>query len=488
MRLKGISFLFLAISSCLAGNTWSITIETGDDLFYGLQDGVVLSNGSTVISMAGPFENPFLICLDGEGEILWYRHILEFEGSRVFESDGSLVALEDGFAVCFHSEPRATGINTDVAVVRLDSSGEILWTHILGETDEAVWMSTDIIACSDGGVLVTGCPGMQIPGGFAFKLSSSGRQEWLTPPEAIIGFAFSAVETGNGDYLILAVDEYSNNTVIQQVSSDGLVSSPYNVAETMIQFRGKLKYINGSLWVYSPAECNTVQAFHLDEDFNPVQTIEIQFPQEFEAKSADILEDGFLVSGGTEDGNALIAMYGFDGSLLWKKQYNTGGMDFLHSATYLDEGILAFGRAQQYLDDFSVFLLMKADHSGYVEGASVSENGTLLIESEALCVDLLSPGWLAACSVVRNEDDAVIGSAEIMARTGLQTGYLWIPDWQSLSGSDGWLVYAIPSMETEGSLEDGFAALLELYPDTYFIWVSQGWERHVMSVQEFLSR
>ncbi|MCK4506442.1 MAG: hypothetical protein KAW14_12575, partial [Candidatus Aegiribacteria sp.] len=439
MRLKHFSFIFLVISSSMAGNTWSTTFETGDDLFYGLRDGIVLSNGSTVISIAGPFENPFLICLDGEGEILWYRHILEFEGtSRAFESNGSLVTLENGFAACFHSEPRATGIDTDVAVVRLDSSGDILWTYILGETDETVWMSTDIIACSDGGVLVTGCPGMQIPDGFAFKLSSDGSQEWLTPPETMAGFALSAVETDSGDFLILVLDEYSNRTVVQQVSSNGQVSSPRTVAETTIQF--KMKYINGSLWVYSPIEDNSVQAFRLDEDFNPVQTIKIQLPQEYEARSADILEDRFLVSGGTEDGKALIAMYGFDGSLLWEKQYNTGGMDFLYSATYLDEGILALGRAQQFLDDFSVFLLMKADHSGYVEGASVSEDGTLLIESEALCVDLLSPGWLAACSVVMNEDDAAINSSDIMEQTGLKTGYLWIPDWQSLSGSNGWLV------------------------------------------------
>ncbi len=487
MKLKGISFLFLVISSSFAGNTWSAILETGDDLFYGLRDGIALSNGSTVISIAGPFENPFLICLDQEGEILWYRHILEFEeNSRAFESNGSLVKLGNGFAACFHSEPRATGIDTDIAVVRLDSSGRILWTYILGENDEAIWVSTDIIACSDGGVLVTGCPGMQIPGGFAFKLSSDGRQEWMTPPESITGFALSAVETESGDFLILVADEYSNSTVVQRVSSDGRVSSFSTVAETIIQF--EMKYINGSLWVYSPAEGNSVQAFRLDENFSPVQTVKIPFPQEYEAISADILEDGFLVSGGTEDGNALLAMYGFDGSLLWEKQYNTGGIDFLHSAAYLDKGILAFGRAQQFLDDFSVFLLMKADHSGYIEEASVSENGILLIESDALCIDLLSPGWLAACFVLSDEDDAFSVSADIVEQTGLKTGYLWIPDWQSLSGANGWLVYAIPAMETDGSIEDGFDALLYICPDTYFIWVSQGLERNVMSVEEFLSR
>ncbi len=473
----------------MAADTWSTTLETGDDLFYGLQNGVVLSGGSTVISIAGPFENPFLICLDEDGKTLWYRHILEFEeNSRTFESNGDLVAVEDGFAACFHSEPRATGINTDVAVVRLNSSGDILWTYILGETDEAVWMSTDIIACSDGGVLVTGCPGTQLPGGFALKLSSEGKQEWITPPEAIPGFALSAVEIDSGDFLILSADEYSSCTVLQLVNSNGLVSPPVTIAEIMIQTAGNMKYIDNSIWIHSPDYGNILRAFRLDEEFNPIQTIEIQLPPEFEAGSADIFDEGFVVSGGTEDGNAVLAMYGFDGSPVWKKQYTTGGTDFLYSTTYLDEAILALGSAQQSLNDFSVFLLMKTDHSGNLEGTSVSGNGTLTIQSEAVRLDLLSPGWLAACSVAGNEDDAAAGSAEIMEQTGLQTGYLWIPDWQSLSGSNGWLVYAIPCMESEGSLEDGFAALLELCPDTYFIWVSQGRERNVMSVEEFLSR
>ena len=37
-------------------------------------------------------------------------------------------------------------------------------------------------------------------------------------------------------------------------------------------------------------------------------------------------------------------------------------------------------------------------------------------------------------------------------------------------------------------LEDGFAALIELCPDTYFIWVSQNGERNILSVEAFLLR
>ncbi len=56
------------------------------------------------------------------------------------------------------------------------------------------------------------------------------------------------------------------------------------------------------------------------------------------------------------------------------------------------------------------------------------------------------------------------------------------------TGSDGWLVHAEPYMESKGSLKDGFAALIELCPDTYFIWVSQNGERNILSVEAFLLR
>jgi len=131
-RMKIISSVTLLVISTMAvaESTWSVEIETEVDWLYGLRDCAVLSNGNSVISITGPFEDPFLICFDHEGEILWSRHVLKGASSRAFESNGELVTLEDGFAACYHSEPRATGIDTDVAVVRMNSSGEILWTYI----------------------------------------------------------------------------------------------------------------------------------------------------------------------------------------------------------------------------------------------------------------------------------------------------------------------------------------------------------------------
>lgn len=393
--MKIISFVILSVISSvsIADSSWSAVIETGEDCLVGLRDCAVLSNGSAVISMSGPFEDPFLICFDSEGKILWFRHILEKGGtSRAFESNGELVAMDDGFAACYHSEPRATGIDTDVAVVRMDSSGEILWTYILGEYDEDVWMSTDIISCSDGGLLVSGCPGQQIPGGFVFKLSAEGRLEWMTKPDEIVGFALSVMQTGDGDYYVLVNDEYSGSTVVQHIDSHGLVSSPITVAETTISFREKISCINGSFWGFPAIESYVLYAYQLYPDYGTQHEIFLQLPRDSEAGLADIVEEGLLVSGGINDGDALLMRYDFNGNLLWERYYDTGGVDFLYSADFSNQGILAIGQTQTDSGEEWIFWILKTDINGIVEGAGITENGTFLIEPERIHIELHTRG------------------------------------------------------------------------------------------------
>ncbi|MCK4807442.1 MAG: hypothetical protein KAT09_07335 [Candidatus Aegiribacteria sp.] len=482
-------FTLLVISSMAIGDsTWSVTIEPEEDCLYYLRDCAVLSNGNAVISIVGAFEDPFLMCFDTEGEILWYRHILEKGGtSRAFESNGELVTLEDGFAVCYHSEPRATGINTDVAVVRMDSSGEILWTYILGEDDEEVWMSTDMISCSDGGLVVSGCPGQQLLGGFVFKLSSDGRLEWMTQPDEIEGFALSVLQTVDGDYCVLVCYNYSVD--VQHITSDGLVSAPITVTETEMPFRATISCIDCSFWAFPAVESHVLYAKQLYPDYGTRNEISVQLPANSEVILADVLEGGLLLSGGIDDGggDALFIRCDLNGNILWQQYYDMGGIDFFYSADYSNQGILAIGRTQTYPGEEWDFWIIMTDKNGFVEGAEVTENGTLVIEPERMHIELYTRGWVMACAVFNEEEEAIQSSHDLMESTGLKTGYLWIPDWQSLSGAEGWLVYASRYMEYDGILQEGIDSLLEIYPDTYFIWVSQGWDRKTMTVDDFFS-
>lgn len=387
--MKIIGFVLLIVISPMAtgDSTWSVAIEREEDCLYFLRDCAVLSNGYAVISIVGAFEDPFLMCFDREGEILWSRHVLEGESSRAFESNGELVTLEDGFAVCYHSEPRATGIDTDVAVARMDSSGEILWTYILGEDDEEIWMSTDMISCSDGGLLVSGCPGQMTPGGFVFKLSSDGRLEWMTQPDDIEGFALSVLQTVEGDYLILVSYDYS--VAVQHITSEGLVSAPITITETGIPFGAGISCTDDSFWIFPGIESHVLYGERLYPDNGTQHEIFLQLPSNSETLLADILEDGLLLSGGTDDLNdALLLLYNFSGDLLWQRCYDTGGEDFLYEAVLSNHGILAIGHIHSISGEKRSFWILKTDINGIVEGAEVTEEGTLMIDPERICIEL----------------------------------------------------------------------------------------------------
>ena len=386
-RMKIISSVTILVISTMAvaESTWSVEIETEVDRLYALQDCAVLSNGNSVISLTGPFEDPFLICFDHEGKISWSRHILEGGSSRAFESNGKLVVLEDGFAACYHSEPRATGIDTDVAVVRMNSSGEILWTYILGEDDEDIWMSTDMISCSDGGLLVSGCPGQQLLGGFVFKLSSDGRLEWMTQPDDIEGFALSVMQTVDGDYSVL-VSNY-NSTTVQHITGDGLVSTPITVAENEIPFRARISCIEDSFWIFPAIEGHVLYGERLYPDSGTQNEISLQLPSDSEIILADIIEEDLLLSGGSDDGDALLMQYDLNGDLLWQQYFDTGGSDLLYSAYYSDHGILATGQIQTDSGE-RTFWILKTDINGIVEGAEVTEEGILIIDPAIIHIEL----------------------------------------------------------------------------------------------------
>ena len=80
--------------------------------------------------------------------------------------------------------------------------------------------------------------------------------------------------------------------------------------------------------------------------------------------------------------------------------------------------------------------------------------------------------WVVVCEVLDDEADAESLTEELGNLFGQYTGYLWIPDWASLSGYRGWLVYLGP-FETSDYAAQVACFILWKYPDTYAIQVSR---------------
>ena len=79
-------------------------------------------------------------------------------------------------------------------------------------------------------------------------------------------------------------------------------------------------------------------------------------------------------------------------------------------------------------------------------------------------------GWVVACEVGGDQNAASEAAAELEVLTNAETGILWIPDWPTLSGYNGYLVYLGP-FEEEALAAEAACLLLWKYPDIYAIYV-----------------
>lgn len=81
------------------------------------------------------------------------------------------------------------------------------------------------------------------------------------------------------------------------------------------------------------------------------------------------------------------------------------------------------------------------------------------------------PGWVNSCAVFQDEERAM-EEVEFLDSIGEDhCGCLWIPDWSSLSGYEGWLVYQGP-FESRQEAAGEACGLLWRYPDIYSVAVS----------------
>lgn len=88
-------------------------------------------------------------------------------------------------------------------------------------------------------------------------------------------------------------------------------------------------------------------------------------------------------------------------------------------------------------------------------------------------------GWVVACEVMTDEADASRDVEELIFCDYSEAGYLWIPDWNSLSGFEGWLVYS-GIYESGEDASSAACRVLWKYPDAYGIHVSRETARYTV--------
>ncbi|RKZ03015.1 hypothetical protein DRQ25_18120 [Candidatus Fermentibacteria bacterium] len=82
-----------------------------------------------------------------------------------------------------------------------------------------------------------------------------------------------------------------------------------------------------------------------------------------------------------------------------------------------------------------------------------------------------APGWVVSCRVVEDENVA-LREMSLLDSLGYECGVLWMADWPSLGGYEGWMIYAGP-VDSRDEAEQVSFGLLWRFPDAMGVLVHE---------------
>lgn len=160
------------------GVAWDVTFGgPAKDWAYamtGTRDGGLCTAGRTASKGAG-LEDAWVVCMDGDGELLWERSF----GGPAIDRARAIIETHDGrLVVAGATESKGAG-EFDAWVLMLDSEGELLWERHFGEAGTD-WASA-IVETRDSGLVLGGYTQRNPDGPYDFwviKLIGNGELLW----------------------------------------------------------------------------------------------------------------------------------------------------------------------------------------------------------------------------------------------------------------------------------------------------------------------
>jgi len=217
-RTERVLFVLVAVTAGLwatawgsdDGETWLKTFEgPGYGAFFDVTpagDGGLLAVGTTYHPLAATTRGDVLVAmLTLDGEPIWEKT----HGGDATDQAFRVVATEDGgFLVLAETDSFGAG-QRDLYVLRLDDSGELIWSETYGGS--GIEWAKDLIRTADGGFLLIGETDSfgESFDAYVVKVDESGSVLWETTlggDDNETGIA--ALEAENGDLLVLVGVSY----------------------------------------------------------------------------------------------------------------------------------------------------------------------------------------------------------------------------------------------------------------------------------------
>jgi hypothetical protein len=272
----------------------------------------------------------YVVKLDSSGNVQWTKTI----GGSYDDGANSIIQSSDGgYVVAGWTESFGAGYYPDIYVVKLDSSGNVIWSKTIGGSYEDYAYS--IIQSSDGGYVAVGYTGSFGAGGdiYVVKLDSLGNVQWTkTIGGSFADVAQSIIRSSDGGYV-----------VVGRTNSFG--AGGWDIYVVKIDGSGNVQWtktIGGSY----------------DDGANSI------------IQSSD---GGYVVAGWTESFGAgyypdiYVVKLDSSGNVLWTKTIGGSGLDYAWSIIRSsDGGYVVAGHTSSFGASYYDIYVVKLDSSGNV--------------------------------------------------------------------------------------------------------------------------
>lgn len=484
------------------------TVVGGSGMQVWATDAALLPDGSIALAVCASdneygFGNPWVLVFDGSGALTWMDASGEagIRGvSRDLESGGWLEALDDGsLLLTSYAEPRATGIDAEIAVLRVTPGEGTVPLAVIGASDDKAYCPAGIEARPDGSFVIIGrtCSMEDVP--FEFVRDEHGGSEIRFDPSEDRYYFVEAFDLTPEGTLLICTNSYERWLVARDADGDTLsVSRPGSIGmepdvSILRCFQDRI-ILAGSMDRSPWVAC-------LDQDFRKVW--EVTLPR-FESGVTDMAVNpdgslvvcGFYAEGdGIDEGSVLPGVCRLDpsGAVEWTRVY--GGIQDLviTSVDTAPDGTLILSGSARVPDAESTTLCAWAarmDDDGLIPGSSPGD--TVMLPDPARQLVMKQPlGMIAACGVFDSEESAAALADRLSGLAGLSgfgweypTGVTWIPQWASLSGAEAWLAYVGPLVMNDECIDDMMERISPLCPDAYLVWAGNCHSRVTYSAGE----
>jgi hypothetical protein len=323
----------------------------------------------------------YVVKLDSSGNVQWTKTI---GGSNDDEAWSIIQSSDGGYVVAGWTRSFGAG-SADFYVVKLDSSGNVQWTKTIGGSSEDV--AGPIIQSSDGGYVVAGSTRSftEDVNIYVVKLDSSGNVVWTkTIGGSYYDWANSIIQSSDGGYVVAggttSFGAGSADFYVVKLDSSGNVQwtktiggSNDDEARSIIQSSDGGYVVAGKTWSFGAGSAD-MYVVKLDSAGNVIWTKTIGGSNDDEAGSIIQSSDGgYIVAGwtwsfGAGGNDFFVVKLDSSGNVVWAKTIGGIGDDAWGDSIIQssDGGYVVAGGTQSFGAGGDDFYVVKMDANGNV--------------------------------------------------------------------------------------------------------------------------